>query len=55
VDRFITVATLAIILSSLAFGYEAGKQDNTGRIVGTWNDKPVENSISFVMKRIRTK
>jgi hypothetical protein len=36
VNKFFTIVTLTIIVSSLAFGYEAGKQDNTGRIVGVW-------------------
>lgn len=35
-NKFFTIVTLTIIVSSLAFGYEAGKQDNTGRIVGVW-------------------
>jgi hypothetical protein len=36
VNKFFTFVTLTIIVSSLAFGFEAGKQDNTGRIVGIW-------------------
>jgi hypothetical protein len=36
VNKFFTIVTLVIIVSSLAFGYEAGKQDNTGRVVGIW-------------------
>jgi hypothetical protein len=36
VNKFFTIVTLTIIVSSLAFGYEVGKQGNTGRIVGVW-------------------
>lgn len=35
-NKFFTIVTLIIIVSSLAFGSEAGKQDNTSRIVGIW-------------------
>ncbi len=35
-NKFITIAALTIIFSSLAFGYGDLKQDNAGKIVGTW-------------------
>jgi len=35
-NKFFTIVTLTIIVSSLAFSYEVGKQDNTRRIVGIW-------------------
>ena len=45
-NKFFTIFTVTIIVSSLAFGYEVGKQDNIGRIIGVWksinniNDEP---------------
>lgn len=41
-NKFFTIVTLTIIVSSLAFGYEVDKQDNTGRIVGVW--KSINNT-----------
>jgi hypothetical protein len=46
VNKFFTIITVTIIVSSLAFGYEVGKQDNIRRIIGVWksiniiNDEP---------------
>lgn len=45
-NKFFTIITVTIIVSSLAFGYEVGKQDNIRRIIGVWksiniiNDEP---------------
>lgn len=35
-NKFFAIVALTIFASSLVLGYEVRKQDNTGRIVGTW-------------------
>ena len=42
--KFFTIVTLTIIVSSLAFSYEVGKQDNTDRVVGIWKSLKNINS-----------